>query len=76
MFALGQLGTRSKGDTGTAVPLMQGNMNTVDAWNLAATAAAHALHTAKKFPYPLDPNWEIQKLNKAEIYTVLSISYH
>lgn len=41
VFALGQLGTGSKGDTGTAAPLMQANRNIEDDWKPAATSAAH-----------------------------------
>lgn len=52
-IALGQLGTCSKGNTGTAVSLTQGNTNIVDAWHLAATSAAHTLCTAKNFHIPL-----------------------
>lgn len=29
----------------------------------------------QKSPYPLDPNWEIGKLNEAEISTVLRITH-
>lgn len=41
VFALGQLGTGSKGDTGTAAPLMQPNRNAEDDWKPAAISAAH-----------------------------------
>lgn len=40
-FALGQLGTGSKGDTGTAAPSMQANRSTGDDWKPAAASAAH-----------------------------------
>lgn len=49
----GQLGQCSKGNNSTYVSLMHGNMNTVDAWKLAASSATHTLHTAKNFCIPL-----------------------
>lgn len=42
---------------------MHGNMNIVDAWKLAASSATHALHTEIFGKYPLDPNWETEKVN-------------
>lgn len=61
MCALGQLGTCSKGDTGTAAPLMQGSMNIVG--KTGCYFCSPCSMYCQKFPYPLAPNWEIQKVN-------------